>query len=166
MDKEQDKEDKKGQEDKEDKEDKEDREEKEDKEDKDDIEDKEGESKDKETETKIKLPERTPRVHIVRSKTYNLLEDDYSTIKNGIYTEKCLLDDQEVHAWLKNINAQFFEAIISLQKVILIPETDWVNAVKIVEENPSKEYCQNYANHNSYFILLLYFANNVVYSIC
>ena len=239
MDKEQDKEDKK---------DKKDKKDKEDKEDKEDIEDKEGGSKDKETETKIELPERCPicnkkkpnillhiktkescyekidkqvleewrimarkeakkkyqtkfnqrgahnkarkrkaeeakemnrlkimkesqkyiverktkdfltlaewfllalsqgrtlRVYIVKSKTFHLLEDDYSTIKIGIYTEKCLLDDQEVHAWLKNINSQFLEAVISLQKVILIPETDWINAVKIVEEDPSKEYLKD-----------------------
>ena len=86
---------------------------------------------------------RTPRVYIVRSKTFHLFEEDYSTIKNGIYTEKCLLNEEEVHAWLKDINSQFLEAIISLQKVILIPETDWVNAAKIVEENPGKEYLKD-----------------------
>ena len=32
---------------------------------------------------------------------------------------------------------------MSLQKVILIPETDQVNAAKIVEENPGKEYLKD-----------------------
>ena len=65
---------------------------------------------------------------------YNLIDDDLT--KNE---EDCLLNEDELHAWLKRINSQLFEAVIILQKVILIPQSDWETAIKVVEETSDKE---------------------------
>ena len=59
---------------------------------------------------------------------YNLIDD-----------EDCLLNEDELHAWLKKINSQLFEAVIILQKVVLIPQSDWETAIKVVEETSDKE---------------------------
>ena len=65
---------------------------------------------------------------------YNLIDDDLT--KNE---EDCLLNEDELHAWLKRINSQLFEAVITLQKVLLIPQSDWETAIKVVEETSDKE---------------------------
>ena len=65
-------------------------------------------------------------MYSVRTETFRLIENDYSVIKNGIYKEKCLLNEEELHSWLSKISSQLLEAVISLQKVVLIPESDWI----------------------------------------
>ena len=49
------------------------------------------------------------------------------------------MNEEELHAWLKKINSQLFEAVIVLQKVVLIPQSDWETAIKVVGETTDKE---------------------------
>ena len=83
----------------------------------------------------------TPRVgdmnwgHVIRS--------DYSTLKyrnayRRFVEEESFLNEEETHLWLKEINAELFEAVISLQSVVLIPKSDWLNAIKTVNENENE----------------------------
>jgi len=65
---------------------------------------------------------------------YNLIDDDLTNNE-----EDCLLNEDELHAWLKKINSQLFEAVIILQKVVLIPQSDWETVIKVVEETTDKE---------------------------
>ena len=76
----------------------------------------------------------TPRVYLIRIPKYRLIEADYSFIEIGIYKEDCLLNEDELHSWLKMISSKLLEAVISLQKVILIPESDWVKAIQFVAD--------------------------------
>ena len=82
---------------------------------------------------------KTPRVYSVRTETFHLIQNDYSVIKNGIYKEKCLLNEEELHSWLSKISSQLLEAVISLQKVVLIPESDWILATEVIAERSGKE---------------------------
>ena len=68
-----------------------------------------------------------------------LIQSDYSTYKDGIYTYKSLLNEEEEHAWVKEIKGQFLEAVIAFQIVILIPRSNWENAVKTVKEAGKEE---------------------------
>ena len=68
-----------------------------------------------------------------------LIQSDYSTYKDGIYTYKSLLNEEEEHAWVKEIKGQFLEAVIAFQIVILIPRSNWENAVKTVKEAGREE---------------------------
>ena len=79
---------------------------------------------------------KTPRIYIM--KNYDLVATLPLTIKwvEGISEEKCLLNEEEWYAWLKNVSSKALEAIMSLQLVILVPESDWIIATKTIEENP------------------------------
>ena len=77
---------------------------------------------------------KTPRVYIIRDSKYHLIEADYSFIMNGDYAEDCLLNEDEIHSWLKKINSKLLEAVVSLHKVVLIPESDWVKATQFVDD--------------------------------
>ena len=74
-----------------------------------------------------------------RSVRDQLIQSDYSTYKDGIYTYKSLLNEEEEHAWVKEIKGQFLEAVIAFQIVILIPRSNWENAVKTVKEAGKEE---------------------------
>ena len=74
-----------------------------------------------------------------RSVKDQLIQSDYSTYKDGIYTYKSLLNEEEEHAWVKEIKGQFLEAVIAFQIVILIPRSNWENAVKTVKEAGKEE---------------------------
>ena len=74
-----------------------------------------------------------------RSDRDQLIQSDYSTYKDGIYTYKSLLNEEEEHAWVKEIKGQFLEAVIAFQIVILIPRSNWENAVKTVKEAGKEE---------------------------
>ena len=74
-----------------------------------------------------------------RSVKDQLIQSDYSTYKDGIYTYKSLLNEEEEHAWVKEIKGQFLEAVIAFQIVILIPRSNWENAVKTVKEAGREE---------------------------
>lgn len=82
---------------------------------------------------------RTPRTYSLRKSTFIFFEKDPTIFKDGMYERKCVLNENELHAWLKKISSRLLESVISLQKVILIPEADWINAIKTVEESPEKE---------------------------
>ena len=48
-------------------------------------------------------------------------------------------DDEEVHAWLKEIDSDLLLRVIEFQKVALIPKSQWLTAEKLVKDNPAKD---------------------------
>ena len=70
-----------------------------------------------------------------------LIQTDYSTIKDpsSRYTLKSMLNEKESHAWVEKINANFLEAVITLQNVINTPTATWINAVTAVEHSNEEE---------------------------
>ena len=70
-----------------------------------------------------------------------LIQTDYSTIKDpsSRYTLKSMLNEKESHAWVEKINANFLEAVITLQNVINTPTATWINAVTAVEHSNQEE---------------------------
>ena len=89
----------------------------------------------------------TPRAYIIESKKFDLIETDYSIIKDGIYENykykiyetKCLLNEKELHAWMNGINSKLLKAVISLRHVVLISESQWDLAINAVKETSHKD---------------------------
>ena len=80
---------------------------------------------------------RIPRPCVI--KNFHFFEEDPTIIKDGLYETKCLLNEDQLHAWLKEINSQLFETVISFQTVVLITESNWLLAIKSVEETLEKK---------------------------
>ena len=88
-----------------------------------------------------------------------LIQSDYSTYKDGLYTYKSVLNEEEEHAWVKEIKGQFLEAVIAFRTVVLVPRSNWENAVKAVKEAGKEEL------ENKLFKLIGNLQANKTYSI-
>ena len=82
---------------------------------------------------------KTPRAYSIKYGDFDLIVADYSTIKDGIYERKCLLNEKELHAWMNGINSKLLKAVMTLRNVVLISESDWDIAINAVEEISDKE---------------------------
>ena len=53
--------------------------------------------------------------------------------------EFSLLSEEESEAWLKEIDTVFLDAVISLQILVLIPNSVWLSAIQTLEQNEEKQ---------------------------
>ena len=72
----------------------------------------------------------TPNYMIER---FHLNEEKLSEVE--VEGEVMHPNEKESHHWLRNVKATLLEAVITLQTVMLIPESHWLNAIKAVEKN-------------------------------
>ena len=76
-------------------------------------------------------------------KKFDLNDEKLSEIKYTVYKrnkevmhhEVMHPNEKERHHWLRNIKASLLEAVMTLQTVLLIQESQWLNAMKAVETN-------------------------------
>ena len=76
-------------------------------------------------------------------KNFDLNDEKLSEIKYTVYKrnkevmhhEVMHPNEKERHHWLRNIKASLLEAVMTLQTVLLIQESQWLNAMKVVETN-------------------------------
>ena len=74
---------------------------------------------------------RTPMAFHIEQ--FQLMEEEPLRIK------KLCLKDEEKFEWLKDIETALFEAVISLQILVLIPKSQWLIAIEKVEQYPANE---------------------------
>ena len=76
-------------------------------------------------------------------KNFDLNDEKLNEVKYTVYKrnnevmhrEVMHPNEKERHHWLRNIKASLLEAVMTLQTVLLIPESQWLNAMKAVETN-------------------------------
>ena len=74
---------------------------------------------------------RTPMVFHI--KQFELMEEEPRRIR-----ELCLKDEEKFE-WLKDIETTLFEAVMSIQILVLIPNSQWLLAIEKVEQSPTTE---------------------------
>ena len=65
------------------------------------------------------------KFHLVESETWLQYQDDEGNITKEY-------DDDETHSWLSEVDSTLLCMVISFQKVVLVPESRWMKAIKEV----------------------------------